>query len=123
VFGRDMIFNIQHEANWEYIKQRKQQIINLNNKRENATRTEHTYKVQDKVLLRRGTENKYESPYQGPYEILKVNDNGTVRLMVKSVEDTYNIRRLIPYHSGTDQDHGGECNMRTSKRNRRARKD
>ena len=24
VFGRDMIFNIQHIANWEYIKQRKQ---------------------------------------------------------------------------------------------------
>ena len=31
VFGRDMIFNIQHTANWEYIKQRKQKIINQNN--------------------------------------------------------------------------------------------
>ena len=29
VFGRDMIFNIQHTANWEYIKQRKQQIIDI----------------------------------------------------------------------------------------------
>jgi hypothetical protein len=33
VFGRDMIFNIQHIANWEYIKQRKKKIINLNNQR------------------------------------------------------------------------------------------
>jgi transposase InsO family protein len=123
VFGRDMIFNIQHEANWEYIKQRKQQIINQNNKRENATRKEHTYKVQDKVLLRRGTENKYESPYQGPYKVLKVNDNGTVRLLVNSVEDTYNIRRIIPYHSGTDQDHGGECSMHPFKSSRRAKND
>jgi hypothetical protein len=113
-----MIFNIQHTANWEYIKQRKQQIIDNNNRRENATRKEHTYSVGDKVLLRRGTENKYEAPFSGPYKILHVNDNGTVRLMVKSVEDTYNIRRLVPYHSETDLDHGGECNMRTSRKRR-----
>jgi hypothetical protein len=36
VFGRGMIFNIQHIANWEYVKQRKQKIINLNNKKENT---------------------------------------------------------------------------------------
>ena len=82
VFGRDMIFNIFHTANWEYIKQRKQQIINLNNKRENSKRIPHVYQIGDLVLLRRGTENKYESPYQGPFNILKVNDNGTVQLMV-----------------------------------------
>ena len=119
VFGRDMIFNIQHTANWEYIKQRKQQLIHKNNKRENAGRIEHTYKVGDKVLLRRGTENKYEAPYAGPFEVLKVNDNGTVRLMVKSVEDSYNIRRLEPFHSVTDPDHGGVCNMRNSRKRRR----
>jgi transposase InsO family protein len=120
VFGRDMIFNIQHTANWEYIKQRKQQLIHKNNKRENANRIEHIYQVGDKVLLRKGTENKYEAPYSGPFEILKVNDNGTVRLMVKSVEDTYNIRRLMPYHSTTDPNHGGECNMRISRKRRRS---
>jgi transposase InsO family protein len=119
VFGRDMIFNIFHTANWEYIKQRKQKIINLNNMRENSKRIPHVYQKGDQVLLRRGTENKYESPYQGPFNILKVNDNGTVQLMVKSVEDTYNIRRLVPYHSETDLAHGGECNMRTSKKHRK----
>ena len=119
VFGRDMIFNIKHTANWEYIKQRKQALIDKNNKRENAKRIMHVYQVGDKVLLKRGTENKYESPYQGPFNILKVNDNGTVRLMVKSVVDTYNLRRLVPYHSETDLNHGGECNMRTSKKRRK----
>ena len=73
----------------------------------------------DKVLMRRGTENKYETPYAGPFEILKVNDNGTVRLMVNSVEDSYNIRRLEPYHSETDPNHGGVCNMRISRKRRR----
>jgi len=94
-------------------------LIDKNNKRENAKRIDHVYQVGDKVLLKRGTENKYESPYQGPFNILKVNDNGTVRLMVKSVVDTYNLRRLVPYHSETDLDHGGECNMRTSKKRRK----
>jgi transposase InsO family protein len=123
VFGRDMIFNIKHTANWEYIKQRKQKIIDKNNKKENAKRKEHTYKVGDQVLLRRGTENKYEKPYLGPFNILKVNDNGTVRLIVKSTEDTYNIRRLVPYVSETGLDHGGECNMRKSKKRRRAQQE
>ena len=97
VFGRDMIFNIKHTANWEYIRKRKQDLINKNNKRENAGRIKHEYKVGEKVLLKRGKENNYESPYQVPFEILKVNDNGTVRLTVNSVTDTYNIRRLVPY--------------------------
>ena len=119
VFGRDMIFNIKHTANWEYIRQRKQNLINKNNKRENAGRINYDYKVGDKVLLARGNENKYESPYQGPFEVLKVNDNGTVRLTVNAVTDSYNIRRIIPYRSENDINHGGECNMRTSKRRRK----
>ena len=44
VFGRDMILNIQHTANWKAIKDRKQQIIKKNNLRENRTRIPHTYR-------------------------------------------------------------------------------
>ena len=119
VFGRDMILNIKHEANWEYIRSRKQNLIFKNNKAENAKRTPHTYMVGDKVLLRRGTENKYETPYQGPYTITKVNENGTVRMIIKNVEDTINIRRLTPYHSTENITHGEECSMRTSRIRRR----
>jgi transposase InsO family protein len=119
VFGRDMIFNIKHEANWEFIRKRKQQIIKKNNEAENAKRIPHTYNVGDKVLIKRGTENKYEAPYAGPYTIKKVYDNGTVRIKVKDVEDTYNIRRLTPYLGTESIDHGGECSMRTSRVKRR----
>jgi transposase InsO family protein len=115
VFGRDMILNIKHEANWEYIKERKQQIIEKNNQAENAKRRPHVYKEGDQVLLKRGTENKYEVPYTGPYTVLKLNDNGTVRLKVNNVEDTYNIRRLTPYLTPETINHGGECSMRTSR--------
>jgi hypothetical protein len=47
-----------------------------------------TILVADKNLLKRGTENKYEAPYQVPFTITQVNENGTVRMMIKNVEDT-----------------------------------
>ena len=119
VFGRDMILNVKHEANWEYIRARKQKIIEKNNKAENAKRIPHTYAVNDQVLLRRGNENKYETPYQGPYIITQINENGTVRVSINNVEDTINIRRLTPYIRTEDIAHGGECNMRTSRVRRR----
>ena len=115
VFGRDMIFNIQHKANWEYIRQRKQKIINKNNQKENAKCIPHNYKEGDLVMLEKGTENKCESPFSGPHKIMKVNDNGTVRVEVKNVTDTYNIRRIKPYISAADQDHGGGCNMQLTR--------
>jgi hypothetical protein len=31
------------------------------------------YSIGDKVLLKRGMENKYKTPYQGPCTILKIN--------------------------------------------------
>ena len=71
VFGRDMILNIQHIADWQHIKERKQALINKNNARENRTRHSHKYKQGDKILLRRGTENKYEVPYSGPHQVLE----------------------------------------------------
>ena len=114
-----MVFITTHEANWEYIRKRKQQIIAKNTKAENAKCIPHTYTIGDRVLLRRGTENKYETPYQGPYNILKVNDNGTVRLKVKNVEDTYNIRQITPYIDPDNIDHGGECNMQIPEAKRR----
>ena len=69
-----MIFNIKHTANWEYIRQRKQNLINKNNKRENAGRILH----------------------EGPYEGVKVNDNGTVCMQKGVVTDTVNIRNIHP---------------------------
>jgi hypothetical protein len=93
IFGQDMIFNIQHTANWEYIGGRKQRLIQKNNKNENKSRVEHTYHANDKVMLHKGTENKYEAPFRRPYKILKVNTNGTVCLRVCSVTDAVDIRR------------------------------
>ena len=110
VFGRDMILNVQHIADWQHIKERKQALINKNNERENRTRHSHVYKQGDQILLRRGTENKYEVPYSGPHLVLEAYDNGTLRIQKGAVAETINIRRATPFHESHSPDHGGECN-------------
>jgi hypothetical protein len=65
-FGRDMIFNVQHTANWEYIQAFTQHLIQTNNKNENKSHIPHTYHVNDKVMLHEGMENKYKVPFSGP---------------------------------------------------------
>ena len=110
VFGRDMIFNIKHVANWQTIKQRKQNLIRLNNIRENSKRKAHTYWAGDQVLLERHQPNKYERPYDGPYQIIRANTNGTVRLKMGAVTDTVNIRRLQPFNT-PNANCGGKCNI------------
>jgi hypothetical protein len=51
VFGRDMIFLFNHIADWQLIKNRKQKLIDNNNKRENAKRVDYDYKVGERVLM------------------------------------------------------------------------
>ena len=78
---------------------RKQHLININNNRENEKRIPHVYKCGDKVLLKKGTENKYETPHSGPHTVKEVFHNyGTVRMKEGHVIDTYNIRQINPCH-------------------------
>ena len=49
VFGRDAILNINQEANWQLIKQRKQALINKGNQKENRQRQSHMYHTGGKV--------------------------------------------------------------------------
>ena len=99
VFGRDAILNIKHEANWKFIRERKQKLIDENNKKENSRRIPHSYQVGDKVLYRADPSAKFGSDaYEGPYDVVKVNDNGTVRMRKGAVTDTVNIRNIHPYH-------------------------
>jgi len=116
IFGRDMIFNIKHTANWEVIREHKQKLIQMNNRRENAKRIPHEYSAGDKVMLHIGTENKYEQPYSGPHKIIATHPNGTVTLQVGPVQDRVNIRRIHPYMETNPASRGGECNMPSSRR-------
>ena len=101
VFGRDALLNISFEADWQCIKERKQRRILQNNQRENRTRTEHTYKPGDKVMIRQNPSRKHgESQFTGPFDVVQVYDNGTVKLSKAThggaVYETWNIRNLDP---------------------------
>ena len=98
VFGRDMLIPITTQANWELIRQRRQEEINRNNDRENRSRIPHEYQVGEKVLLRiEGIKRKLSAPRSGPYEILRVYNNGTVRIQRGAVSERVNIRRITPF--------------------------
>jgi hypothetical protein len=43
----------------------------------------HMTIVGDKVMLQKGSDNKYKQPYSGPHTILHVVKNGTVHLQVR----------------------------------------
>jgi hypothetical protein len=117
VFGRDMVLNVQHLANWTAIKAHKQQIIRKNNQIENSKRIPYHYQVGDLVMLENHRANKYEQPYSGPFRIMQVNTNGTVRLKINAVTDTVNIRRIHPFRT-PNSNRGGECNMRRAQNRR-----
>jgi hypothetical protein len=100
VFGRDAILNTKFEADWKYIRDRKQKLIEQNNKRENAKRKQHDYQVGNRVLVKAKLDGKYQGDlWDGPYVIALVNNNGTVRLNRGAYQETINIRRIKPYFS------------------------
>ena len=88
------------KADWNYIRSRKQKITKQNNRRENAKRLPHQYREGDQVLLTKESKSKYgHASYEGPYTIVQVNDNGTVRVQKGAVIDTFNIRLIKPYRT------------------------
>ena len=97
VFGRDMIFPIEHVADWQLIKNRKQSLINKNNEKENAKRVDYDYKIGDSVLIYAPNPTKMEQPREGPYSIVQVHANGTVTLQKGPVTQRYNIRQIVPF--------------------------
>ena len=106
VFNRDAIHNVRFEADWKYIRDRKQQLIDQNNARANAKRKPYEYKVGEKVVVKQNPNRKHGSAlYKGPYTITHVDDsNGTVKLMQSTrsggaVYQTWNIRNIAPYNA------------------------
>jgi len=103
VFGRDAMLNATFQADWQFIRERKQRLIIQNNKRQNAKRKPHAYNVGDVVAIKAGKGRKHGSnPYLDPMRITQVYDNGTVKLVKVAdnnggaVSQTWNIRNIEP---------------------------
>ena len=104
VFGRDSILNTRHEADWQLIKTRKQNLTNKGNARENNKWLTHVYKPGDQVLLKNAWKTKYnDQAYIGPYTMTAVKENnGTVNARKGKVTDMYNICLLYTSPSPRD---------------------
>ena len=75
-----------------------------NNRRENASKISHDYKVGDKVLLKKPGKHlrKLEAPITGPHTVTAIYTNGTLRIQKGKVSERVNIRRLFPYFEDAD---------------------
>jgi transposase InsO family protein len=97
VFGRDMIWDIAHVADWQYIKQRKQLLINKNNTNENKKRIDYDYAVGESIMKIKAGTLKMEQPREGPFPILRVHSNGTITIQKGPIEERLNVRQVLPY--------------------------
>ncbi|MGH7974253.1 MAG: hypothetical protein ACREBR_01910 [bacterium] len=105
VFRRDMLLPVESLADWIFIQDNKQDLIDRNNRTENLRRFRKDYEVGDEVLIiNKNQGGKLESKTIGPFSILQVHVNGTVTIQRGVYQERINIRRLKPFTR-----EGGEC--------------
>ena len=111
VFGRDMLLDIKHTANWHNIHHRRQVRMDKNNINENLKRLSCNYKGGDKILILKTylqKQRKLAQPYEGPYTIVEIFTNGTVKYEKKLASGKkttiINIRRIKPHFSHSNQE-------------------
>jgi hypothetical protein len=112
VFGRDMVLPIKFMADWWAIEQQRQNEMGRNNRRENASRINHDYKVGDKLPLKKPGKHlrKLEAPRTDPHTVTAVYTNGTLCIQKGKVNERVNIRRVFPYFDNADHQ-GSECTI------------
>ena len=100
VFNKDMILNNEVKVNQTAIKNQRESKAMKDNQRENNKRKQHTYREGGKCLI---IKNKYERSRkldkvaEGPFLILKVYGNGTLKIDRGGYSKVIHIRRLKPY--------------------------
>eukprot|EP00957_Ditylum_brightwellii_P158235 12044849-Ditylum_brightwellii.AAC.1 len=68
VFGRDAMLNDMHLVNWCFIQECRQNLIEKNNKQEDAKHRPHEYHINDKVMIKNDQKMKYgTNTYIRPY--------------------------------------------------------
>jgi hypothetical protein len=102
VSGCDASLNAKHLADWEHIRQRKQDRVFENNKRANMNHHNQQHTVGTLILLKARKHSKDDlEEHEGPCEVTQVNDNGMVHFQKGITTDAVNIRRVKPIY----QDH------------------
>jgi hypothetical protein len=100
-----MLFRQKIIIDWERLKAIRIKNSAANNAKENRKRTQHEFKVGDRVLIKlkpyeRNNPKISPSTYEsGPFTILAIYANGNVKLQRGAFTDVVNIRRIAPYYS------------------------
>ena len=98
VFHRDMFHDIPIHPDFEAIQNKRQAIIDLNLQRQNRRRRDHHYRVNDECLLIEPNPKKLDERAIGPFRIVQLFTNGTVRIQrTENLQQVVNIRQLRPY--------------------------
>ena len=86
-------------ADYNLIRERRQALIDENNRRANLRRHFKDYSVGDQVLLFTKGKGKLRDKTEGPFTVSEVHVNGTVTIRrAPEVYERLNIRRLRPYN-------------------------
>ena len=76
-----MLSPMSVDIDWNAIREKKQLSINNSNARENSKQIPHTYRKGDYITLKKpGILQKLAIPREGPYEVMKHNNKGSILL-------------------------------------------
>jgi hypothetical protein len=93
-----MVLDVEHISDLFSLRKQKQIKIDAANKKENAKRVDYDWQVGDLCLIKKDYHGeiirKVEFPNEGPYKIIQVHTNRTVRIQRGKVTERINIRRL-----------------------------
>ena len=81
-------------VDWELICQKNKAKTNKDNTCKNKHIIHYDYKIGDDAMVIKKNEHKYETPYKGPFVIIRCWDNVTVSLQIVTTEIRYNISRI-----------------------------
>ena len=99
VFHRDMLLPIPLISDYNLLRQRRQAVIDDNNRRANLRRRFRDYSIGDEVLMLVKDPKKLQERAIGPFRVTQVHVNGTLTIQRgPNVTERVNIRRLKPYN-------------------------
>jgi hypothetical protein len=104
IFGKDMLFDVPFIADWQKIREHRQQLTDLNNAPEHKGIIDYDFKAGQKVLLRKeGILRNAESRWhKKPWLITSVRTNGTITVQGVNKIDRMNIWRVKPFKEDLD---------------------
>ena len=93
-----MFIDVPIIADLIVIRNRRQQLNDNNLLRHNRKRYDHHYRLGDMIMAKVHDPTKMQEKLHGPYPIIELRTNGTVRIQRHPlVVETFNIRKIVSH--------------------------